>query len=267
MGSDLIFDTETTGLPRRGWAPEDPRVPHVVQLAAVLVKHENDAWHEEAALDAILAWEGLEVPLPATRIHGISTERMRAKGRAPLLVMQEFDALVRRAGRIISFNLEFDEAVILAAYHRAGGTGAAYRKLERVCVMQSARPVCKLPAKNGGYKTPSLAEAHRALTGTEFDGAHTAMGDARACYAIARELTHQGAPLGYTPPPATPVVDVDLVWLDTVLKAVDEELGKLTDWENSFMADFTARREKYGAATTISDRQRAVLERIWEKVR
>ena len=288
---DLIFDTETTGLPRRGWAPSDPRMPHVVQIAAVLVRYEEAEkdeitlskeagnWHEAGTLDAILAWDGIEIPEAAYKVHGITPERMRAEGRPPLTVMKEFDALVRRAMRAISFNLEFDEAVILATYHRVGGTGAAYRKLARACTMQSARPICKLPGKSHSmleqaaqakgvrFKTPSLAEAHRALCGGDFKDAHTALGDAMACYAVVRELRRRGAPLGYTPPPAPSVVDVDLRWLDGLIEAADELRSKLTGWENSFLTDMIGRREQYGVATMISEKQRAVLERIWEKVR
>lgn len=56
---------------------------------------------------------------------------------------------------------------------------------------------------------------------------------------------------------------MDLDRLDWILTKAQET--ELTEWEETFVADLTERRERFGNAIRISNRQEAALERIAEK--
>ena len=68
----LIFDTETTGLPRRWDAPltDSDNWPRAVQIAWQL----HDEWGELIEhQDFLIKPDGFDVPYDAEKVHGIST--------------------------------------------------------------------------------------------------------------------------------------------------------------------------------------------------
>ncbi len=73
----LFFDTETTGLPPRGAPIDDPRQPHLVQLAAMLA---DDDGRVLFAMSEIIRPDGYSVPEQASNVHGITTEIAEAVG-------------------------------------------------------------------------------------------------------------------------------------------------------------------------------------------
>ena len=79
----LIFDTETTGLPTKGYYEPISDVdnwPRVVQLAWQL--HDDDGALIEHK-DFLIKPDGFDIPYGAEKIHGISTE-LAAKNGIPL---------------------------------------------------------------------------------------------------------------------------------------------------------------------------------------
>jgi DNA polymerase-3 subunit alpha len=67
----LIFDTETTGLPKRWDAPIDTdNWPRCIQIAWQL--HDDGETHRTQ--DYLVKPDGFNIPYDAERIHGISTE-------------------------------------------------------------------------------------------------------------------------------------------------------------------------------------------------
>ena len=69
----LIFDTETTGLPRNWNAPitDTDNWPRCVQIAWQL----HDKWGKLIiAKDYLVKPEGYDIPYDAEKIHGISTD-------------------------------------------------------------------------------------------------------------------------------------------------------------------------------------------------
>lgn len=274
----LVYDTETTGLLVEHEHVGHPKQPYLVQLGAILLQERAGEWETLEELDAILHHPGIEVPPGAAKVHGITTELMRDKGRDPLEVLQAFDRLVQLAGTTCAFNLGFDEVVALAAYLRVGGTGGRFRGAKKVCLMQSARPVCELPNRSGtGYKLPKLSEAFQVLVNpVGFADAHTALADARAAAAVLKALVKADAELVYERPayvvlepraaPRPRVVDASLKKLDAILSAAVDAPHKLSDWERSFVDDFAQRREQYGEDTRVSPKQWGVLDKIHMKL-
>jgi len=68
----IIFDTETTGLPKRWNAPitDTDNWPRAIQIAWQV----HDQWGNLVeAKDYLIRPEGFDIPYDAERIHGIST--------------------------------------------------------------------------------------------------------------------------------------------------------------------------------------------------
>jgi len=178
MDMVLVFDTETSGLPRNWSAPvsDVDNWPRLVQLGwfcctpsgTVLRSHEY-----------LIKPEGFKISPQATQLHGITTQRALRDGVDLLPVLEQFCADVRAAKVLVAHNLDFDEKVVQSELCRAELADVFPRK-RRVCTMKETASVCRLPGKYG-YKWPSLTELHRHLFGTDFAGAHGALADADAC--------------------------------------------------------------------------------------
>lgn len=76
----LIFDTETTGLPKRDGAPltDFDNWPRMVQLAWQV--HDEKGQFVEAQNHLVIP-DGYEIPISAKMVHGISTEHARKYGK------------------------------------------------------------------------------------------------------------------------------------------------------------------------------------------
>ena len=75
----LIFDTETTGLPKRDNAPinEVDNWPRVIQIAWQLHGPDGDLISHQ---NLLIQPDGFEIPYSAEKVHGISTEKARSFG-------------------------------------------------------------------------------------------------------------------------------------------------------------------------------------------
>ena len=75
----LIFDTETTGLPRNYNAPisDLDNWPRMVQIAWQLHDDSGALLHHDSI---IIKPEGYTIPFNAVQIHGISNERANEEG-------------------------------------------------------------------------------------------------------------------------------------------------------------------------------------------
>ena len=100
----LIFDTETTGLPKRWNAPlsDADNWPRCIQIAwqlhdknGVLVEHE----------DYLVQPEGFNVPYDAEKIHGISTELASKSGISMKAVIERFLKALSKTKFIVGQNL------------------------------------------------------------------------------------------------------------------------------------------------------------------
>ncbi|MGZ5274154.1 MAG: 3'-5' exonuclease, partial [Kaistella sp.] len=113
----LIFDTETTGLPKNFNAPltDSDNWPRMVQIAWQL--HDRDGNLIENQ-DYIIKPEGYDIPFNATRIHGISTKMAKAEGRDLAEVLAEFNEVLQKAEVVAGHNIDFDYKIAGAEFHR-----------------------------------------------------------------------------------------------------------------------------------------------------
>ncbi len=187
----IIFDTETTGLPRDYNAPvtDSDNWPRLVQLSW----QTHDRYGE--LLDVknfIIKPDGFEIPYGSTKIHGITNEMAHKEGVELSKVLHTFNEAIHQAEFIVGHNIQFDVNIMGAEYYRQSIETTIMTK-STLDTMKSATDYCKLPGgKGGGYKMPRLSELHFVLFDKYFDEAHNASADVNATARCFFELIRIG---------------------------------------------------------------------------
>ncbi len=183
----LVFDTETTGKADMKSPVTASHQPHLVQLGAILF---DDDWKVRGELNLIVAPEWNPIPKEASDIHGITNE-IALKCGVPLgSVMSAFGEMADIADAFVCHNFDFDYLVMAASHFRITQCVGAlmFMRDRSFCTMKATTQICKLPGAYGDYKWPKLQEAYKHFFGKEFDGAHDAMADVRACAEVYRKV-------------------------------------------------------------------------------
>ena len=176
----LIFDTETTGLPKRWDAPitDSDNWPRCIQIAWQL---HDDLGQLIEHQDYLVKPEGFNIPYDAERIHGISTELAQAQGATLKEVLAKFNSALSKTKFIVGQNLGFDINIMGAEFHRMGiDSQMRSMKVLDTCTEVTAS-LLKLPGGRGGrFKLPTLTELHQYLFNKPFSEAHNATADVEA---------------------------------------------------------------------------------------
>ncbi|WP_159799655.1 DNA polymerase III subunit alpha [Flavobacterium sp. MK4S-17] len=176
----LIFDTETTGLPKRWDAPvtDTENWPRCIQIAwqlhddmGALIEHQ----------DYLIKPEGFNIPYDAERIHGICTELATEQGISLKEVLEKFNEAIAKSKFIVGQNVGFDVNIMGCEFHRFGlETTLGKMKVLDTCTEITAE-LLQLPGGRGGkFKLPTLTELHEYLFGEPFAEAHNATADVEA---------------------------------------------------------------------------------------
>jgi DNA polymerase III subunit epsilon len=174
----LIFDCETTGLPRNWKAAISDlgNWPRVIQIAWSFFNKDDEQIESGAHL---IRPEGFAIPSDVQRIHGITTERALAEGKNLSAVLKEFSSAVERSEMLIAHNIRFDESVISAEFLRMK-LQPPFGNKKRICTMTQTTDLCRIQGPYG-YKWPTLAQLHLELFKSGFEEAHDAGADVAAC--------------------------------------------------------------------------------------
>jgi DNA polymerase-3 subunit epsilon len=173
----LFFDTETTGLPKNWKAPvtDLDNWPRLIQLA-YLYFDDNGIKISEG--DFIIKPDGFDIPIEASKVHGISTERAIKEGHSLNDVLIQFNDLIKQSTTLIAHNMSFDEKIVGAEFIRNGMDNIVHHK-NKICTMESSTNFCAIEGPYG-YKWPRLNELHYKLFGVGFEEAHNAAVDINA---------------------------------------------------------------------------------------
>lgn len=176
----LIFDTETTGLPRNWAAPisDTDNWPRCIQIAWQLHDAMGNLIEHQ---DYLVKPEGFNIPYDAERIHGISTELAQAQGVPLSEVLEKFNAALSKAKFIVGQNVGFDVNIMGCEFYRLGvNSPMATLPVLDTCTEVTAE-LLKLPGGRGGrFKLPTLTELHSYLFNVPFAEAHNATADVEA---------------------------------------------------------------------------------------
>ena len=188
----LIFDTETTGLPRDWNAPatDITNWPRIVQIAWQL--------HDEMGRlvehkDFLVRPDGFDIPFDAEKVHGISTELAIKYGEPLDFVLDQFKLALEKTHFLIGHNVGFDINVTNCEFVRLGAEPllSALPILD-TCTELTA-DLCQLPGGKGGRpKLPTLTELHYFLFNEAFEEAHNATADVEATSRCILELIRKG---------------------------------------------------------------------------
>ncbi len=187
----LIFDTETTGLPKNYNAPvsDSDNWPRMVQLAWQI--HDEQGELVEA-INYIVKPEGYEIPFQSVKVHGITTERAQRDGKDLKWVLEEFNKSLEKVQFVVGHNVEFDINITGAEFYRKGLETPMF-DLEAIDTKDESTEYCALPGGRGGkFKWPNLSELHNKLFSVGFDEAHNASADVNATARCFLELVRLG---------------------------------------------------------------------------
>lgn len=187
----LVFDTETTGLPLWNEPSDDPKQPHIVDIACSLF-HPDGV--EVERFDAIIN-PGVEIPDDVARIHGITTAIAQESGCQPKAALDHFFGMVGHAALIVGHNVSFDLRMIRILSARLAGTKWDSPR-PHFCTMRRTTNICRILKSNArtpnDWKWPNLAEAVRHFFREEHADAHRARPDCDASAQIYFHLQAQG---------------------------------------------------------------------------
>ena len=175
----LIFDTETTGLPRNYSAPisDTDNWPRVVQIAWQLHDELGNVIEHK---DFLVRPNGFNIPYESENIHGISTELATLGGEDLEDVLFLFKKALQKAKFIVGHNVGFDNNVLGCEFFRLGEESPLTLPVLDTCTEETAE-VLKLPGGRGGkFKLPTLTELHQFLFNVPFNEAHNATADVEA---------------------------------------------------------------------------------------
>lgn len=175
----LIFDTETTGLPRNFNAPltDFDNWPRMVQISWQLHDELGNLIENK---DYIIRPEGYDIPFNAYKIHGISTEKAKKEGYDLAQVLIEFNEVLTKTKVVSGHNVAFDYSIVGSEFLRKNITDSLKTK-PLVDTMIFGTDVCQLPGGRGGkFKSPKLSELYEKLFGYQFEEAHNSAADVNA---------------------------------------------------------------------------------------
>jgi len=187
----LIFDTETTGLPRDKTMPANLAAENWPDLVSLSWKVYTDGVCTSTNSYLILP-QGWEIPLEATKIHGISHEKACSDGVRLSTALDAFCKDVATCSVVMAHNLSFDKQVILNALRwRLFRTWVNWSPLADVCtgILSTNELKLSFSGRNyGSYKMPSLKELYRAtFQKDDPPGAHESLRDVEVLEEIVRK--------------------------------------------------------------------------------
>ena len=187
----LIFDTETTGLPKRWNAPytDTDNWPRCIQIAWQLHDEMGNLVEHQ---DYLVQPDGFNIPFEAEQIHGISTALAVQNGIPLAEVLEKFNAVMAKTKFIVGQNVGFDLNIMGAEFHRLGVENPLQELPVLDTCTEHTAELCQIPGGRGGkFKLPTLTELHEYLFGEPFGEAHNATADVEATTRCFLELVRK----------------------------------------------------------------------------
>jgi DNA polymerase III epsilon subunit-like protein len=200
MTKILVFDTETTGLPKKRNAsmfkPDD--WPHVVQLSFLLYDAGKNTIVDSGDYIVKLP-AGVEIEPGAAAVHGITDEQCEREGITMYDALLHFNRLGATADVFVAHNISFDKRQIIVEStrlnmgHPFGYTGN-WKPV--FCTMKETTEMCKIAVKSERtgetyYKYPKLSELHNYMFGYVPNGLHDSMADILICLRCYLQLIYK----------------------------------------------------------------------------
>lgn len=180
----LFYDTETTGWVHGSKPLDDPKQPHMVQLAAQLVTPDDETVMEFSTIIDPGIDQGVHIPSKVVEVHGIDDAKAKKFGVSPATAVDFFMHFAGFASLAVCHSVAYDSKVIEIARARRHAAVQPPLTLPTLCTLATAKKA--LPGPH------NLAALTLALFGAELKNAHTAMADTVACRRVYFELKARG---------------------------------------------------------------------------
>jgi DNA polymerase III epsilon subunit-like protein len=179
----LVFDTETSGLPKCGYHKDYINTnswPFILQLAYILYdtnKHKIIKKYK----NLIKIDDSVEITQDSIKIHNITRELCQQNGELISKVLRDFNKVLMKCDIIVGHNIQFDKTLIMAEMIR-NQIPYNFNKTE-YCTMKNSINLCKLEGKgswrgkNNNYKYPKLSELVYHLFSETPENLHDALTD------------------------------------------------------------------------------------------
>lgn len=199
----LIFDTETTGLPKT----REPAIkgsdnwPHLVSIAWTVIDSNNN--YESCGLsESYIVKPQWTIPADSTAIHGITQAKAEAEGIPLSTVISKFLAIEH--DMMIAHNMNFDYNVLVNAIMWDLKLTVLPDFKPKFCSMEAMKNIMRIPYANGrGYKPPKLTELYTYVVKKPFDSGltHSAQYDTWLLASIIKSSTLLQSMMGLTAVP------------------------------------------------------------------
>lgn len=193
MKDVLTFDSETTGVPRKGakWDVDFAEFPNIVQLAWSINGKERSY---------IIKPDGWIIPDEAIAVHGITNERANAEGVPFADIIDEFLEDCEKARLLVGHNIYFDTSIVKAMilrimgreYYDAKAEDALFKGKRIDTMMKTIKFVGAKKSNGKGIKYPTLEELYNKCFSGETFPAHDALEDVKACKRCIPVLVENG---------------------------------------------------------------------------
>jgi len=198
----IIFDTETTGLPKTKDAPvtSSELWPYIVQFSYII--YDMQLNRVDKIHDFIIKLPtGVDIPEESSKIHGITKEISDSRGIPIKMCINQFMSELDKVGMLVAHNLEFDMNMIIVELIRMNReadliedddaidlNNSNYEKIIEMpifCTMRETEKMCNIKAvsKNGKEYTkfPTLGELHFHLFRSYPKNLHNSLNDILVC--------------------------------------------------------------------------------------
>ena len=176
----LIFDTETTGLPKKWSAPltDFENWPRAIQVAWQVHDISGKCISNHSY---IIHPDGFSIPYDSEKIHGISTQLAKKNGVEISFMLEKFQNDLKKSKFICGHNLNFDEKILGSEFLRSSGNNPLqdFPKID-TCTEETAALCMLVGGRGRKYKLPTLMELYNHLFEDKFDLAHNASADVEA---------------------------------------------------------------------------------------
>lgn len=178
-----VLDTETNGLFDFSKPGDAPGQPRLAELGFVYL---NSALEEIGHYRALIRPDGWEMTAETTAINGLTTAKLLAEGIPVAEALAVYTQAIDYGAVVVCYGAQYDTKVMRAELRRAG-LDDRFESTPNICIM---RPLAgfKIPKASGKKGFPQLSDAYRHFFKEEFDGRHTALGDARAKVRLFRKM-------------------------------------------------------------------------------
>lgn len=185
----IIFDTETTGLPKREGSLADQ--PYIIQFASQTYEFDpiSRRFFEIERYNQFIK-PPIPIPPESTRISRISDDTVKNSPSFAEVAPRIIEVFAN-SDLAVAHNFSFDQEMLDNEMERNGLSKKIF-PANIYDTLEGTRNLCKLPGKYGHYKAPRLMELHQFLLNESFAEAHDAEKDVEALARCVKVLLQQG---------------------------------------------------------------------------